>query len=92
MARFCELMGRKPQRGNTVSHSNRKTKRRYAINLQNITLCINGNKRTIRVSARAIKTLDKCGGIEAYMRDVNPAILSPKALRIRKLLEKIGSK
>ncbi|MBQ7560252.1 MAG: 50S ribosomal protein L28 [Synergistaceae bacterium] len=36
MAKFCECCGRGPVSGNAVSHSNRHTRRRWLINLQNV--------------------------------------------------------
>jgi len=38
MARRCELTGKETQFGHNVSHSNRRTNRRFAPNLQKVTL------------------------------------------------------
>ena len=38
MARRCTLTGKNPQSGNNVSHSQRKTRRRFLPNVQNVTL------------------------------------------------------
>ena len=55
MSRIDELTGRKPNFGNSRSHSNIATKRRQNLNLQ--TVRIGGVK--VRVTARTIKTLKK---------------------------------
>lgn len=55
MSRIDELTGRKPNFGNSRSHSNIATKRRQNLNLQ--TVRIGGVK--VRVTARTIKTLKR---------------------------------
>ena len=42
MARVCEICGKGKQNGNSVSHSNIKTKRSFNANLQNIRIEVNG--------------------------------------------------
>ncbi len=63
MSRVCQLTGKKTIVGNNVSHSNQKTKRRLHVNLQDKTFYIPELKRSVRlrVSARAIKTINKKG-------------------------------
>jgi large subunit ribosomal protein L28 len=61
MARRCELTGKKPSTGNNVSHSNRKTKRRFLPNLfrKNLTDPETGERFSAKLSAKAIKTVAK---------------------------------
>ncbi len=59
MARVCELSGRGTISGNKRSHSMRATRRTWKVNLQRKTVVINGQKVRIRVSARALKSLNK---------------------------------
>ncbi len=59
MARVCELSGRGTISGNKRSHSMRATRRTWKVNLQRKTVVINGQKVRIRVSARALKALNK---------------------------------
>ncbi len=59
MSRKCEVSGKGPLSGNRRSHSLRATRRRWNVNLQEVT--INGEKK--RVSARALRTLKKQGAI-----------------------------
>ncbi len=63
MARVCELTGKKPGAGNKVSHSQRKTKRRWLPNLITQRFWLESEKRWVklRVSARALKTIKKLG-------------------------------
>jgi large subunit ribosomal protein L28 len=61
MARRCELTGKQPSVGHNVSHSNRKTKRRFLPNLfkKTFTDPETGEKFVAKVSANAIKTVTK---------------------------------
>jgi large subunit ribosomal protein L28 len=61
MARRCDFLGKKPSTGNNVSHSNRKTKRRFLPNLFKKTMVDpeTGDKFTAKLSAKAIKTVTK---------------------------------
>jgi large subunit ribosomal protein L28 len=60
MGRKCALTGRVAMTGNNVSHSQRHTKRKWQLNLVNVTLVdANGRKRRLRVSAAALRTLNK---------------------------------
>ena len=69
MAKICQLTGKRPSSGNNVSHSNRKTRRRFLPNLQTKKLFIPETGETVRlkVSANAIKTINKLG-IFAYLK------------------------
>ena len=57
MSRVCEVSGKGPLTGNRRSHSLRETRRKWNVNLQQVT--INGEKK--RVSARTLRTLKKKG-------------------------------
>jgi large subunit ribosomal protein L28 len=61
--RVCDLTGKKALKGNNVSHSNTKTKRRFYPNLQDKKFYIpeEGQWITLRVSTKAIKTISKKG-------------------------------
>ena len=63
MARVCEVTGKKPQSGNSVSHSNIKTKRRFLPNLQTKRFFFAEEDRwvTLKVSTDAIRTINKKG-------------------------------
>ena len=65
----CELTGKTRQIGHRVSHSNRKTKRRFLPNLLNVTLMSEALGRSVRlrISANALKTVDHRGGLDAFL-------------------------
>lgn len=70
MSRICQITGKKPIVGNNVSHSNIKTKRRFLPNLQVKKFYIPEEDRwiTLRVSAKAIRTISK-KGITACLKE-----------------------
>lgn len=71
MARVCELTGKRTISGNNVSHSNRKTKRKFYPNLQKKRFWLEDEDRwvTLKVSTSAIRTISK-KGLSAYVRDL----------------------
>jgi large subunit ribosomal protein L28 len=63
MARVCQVTGKKPLTGNSVSHSNIKTKRRFLPNLQTKRFFYAEEDRwvTLKVSTEALRTINKNG-------------------------------
>ncbi|MCZ2223245.1 MAG: 50S ribosomal protein L28 [Chitinophagales bacterium] len=63
MARVCQVTGKKPLTGNSVSHSNIKTKRRFLPNLQTKRFFFSEENRwiTLKVSTEGIRTINKNG-------------------------------
>ena len=59
MARVCEFSGRGPFSGNKRSHSLRATRRKWNVNLQKKTIVVNGKKVRVKVSTRALRSLNK---------------------------------
>jgi len=57
MSRVCEFSGKKPMSGNRRSHSLRATRRKWNVNLQKVHIMVDGKPQTVRISARALKTL-----------------------------------
>jgi large subunit ribosomal protein L28 len=90
MAWRCELTGKTRQIGHKVSHSNRKTKRRFLPNLLNVTLLSDSLNRKVRlrVSANALKTIDHRGGLDAFLLKSVDAELSPRALELKRQVVK----
>ncbi|MDE0653833.1 MAG: 50S ribosomal protein L28 [bacterium] len=68
---MCQVTGRKPSFGNNVSHSHRKTRRRWNVNVQRHRYWVPSEKRwvTLRVSAKGMKTINK-HGIEKVLADM----------------------
>ena len=90
MSRRCELTAKGPLVGHKVSHSNIKTKRRFLPNLCNVTFISDalGRNVRLRVSTNAIKSVDHRGGFDAFMIKAKGTELSPKALLLKKAIEK----
>ena len=63
MSKVCAVSGRGPLTGNKRSHSMRATRRKWNVNLQKVRIEIDGKPQTVRVSARALRTLKKHGAI-----------------------------
>ncbi len=61
MARRCQLSGKGPQVGHNVSHSERKTRRKFNPNVSRKTIVdpVSGKKLRIKISTRAQRTLLK---------------------------------
>ena len=70
-ARVCDLTGKKALVGNNVSHAMNKTKRKFNVNLRTKRFFIPEENAwiTLKVSAAAIKTIDK-KGIYAVLQEV----------------------
>ncbi|HHF08387.1 MAG TPA: 50S ribosomal protein L28, partial [Kosmotoga arenicorallina] len=49
MAKVCEICGKSPSTGNTVSHSNKKNKRWWKPNVQKVRVIVNGEVKRMRV-------------------------------------------
>lgn len=66
MSRICQLTGKKPISGNNVSHSKRKTKRRFLPNLNNKKYYIPETDQwiTLKISASAMRNINKLGVYE----------------------------
>lgn len=56
MSMVCELCGKGPATGNKVSHSHRKTRRRWLPNLQSTSLVIKGKEQRVRCCTRCLRT------------------------------------
>ena len=90
MSRRCELSGKTRQIGHKVSHSNRKTKRRFLPNLLNVTLISDtlGRSFKLRVSAHAFKTVDHRGGLDAFLMKAKDNELSARVLDLKRQIKK----
>jgi large subunit ribosomal protein L28 len=70
MSKVCQITGKHVITGNTVSHSNRKTRRTFAPNLQDRKYFIPEENRWVdlRVSAAGMRTINKIGIVAALKR------------------------
>ena len=86
MSKKCELTGKSPLKGHTVSHANNKTKRKFFPNLKKVTFKSEILKRNIRlnVSNAAVRTVDYKGGLDFYLKSARSLKLSPKVKKLKK--------
>jgi len=70
MSKVCQLTGKRPIVGNNVSHSNRKTKRRFEPNLQRKRFFVpeTGEWVSLRITTQAMRSIDK-KGIFQYIKE-----------------------
>ncbi len=57
MSKVCAITGKGPMSGNKRSHSMRASRRKWNVNLQKVKVMVDGKPQTMRISARALKTL-----------------------------------
>jgi large subunit ribosomal protein L28 len=71
MSRVCQVTGKRPVTGNTVSHANNRKRRRFLPNLHTQRFWLEDEKRwvTLRVSANAMRTIEK-NGLESVLADL----------------------
>ncbi|GGO86035.1 50S ribosomal protein L28-2 [Nocardioides phosphati] len=71
MPRVCQVTGAEPGFGHHVSHSHRRTKRRFNVNIQSKRYWVPSLHRhvTLTVSARGIKTID-LRGVDAVVAGI----------------------
>lgn len=71
MARVCQVTGKRPLSGNNVSHSQRKTRRRFLPNLHSHRFWVASENRWVRlkVSTKGLRIIDKLG-IETVLTDI----------------------
>jgi len=70
MSRVCSITGKKAMVGNNVSHSNRKTKRTFGVNLMKKRFFVPEEDQwiTLKLSAAALKTINR-KGISAVLKE-----------------------
>jgi large subunit ribosomal protein L28 len=93
MSRRCELTGKTVQAGNNVSHANNKTRRRFLPNLQETSLLsdVLGTVR-MRLSTRAIRTIEHNGGLDAYLLGQTDRQLTEEGLALKRRLVRATAK
>ena len=63
MSRVCQVTGKRPKTGNTVSHANNRKRRRFLPNLHSHRFWLESERRwvSLRVSTRGLRTIEKRG-------------------------------
>lgn len=90
MSRRCELSGKAVQTGNSVSHANNKTRRRFLPNLNQVTLISDSLKQNVhlRVTSHALRSVEARGGLDAFLLKARDSDLSDKALKLKRKVAK----
>ena len=86
MSKKCELTGKIPMKGHNVSHANNKTKRRFLPNLKKVKFTSELMKRSLKltVSNAGVRSVDKKGSFDEYLRVVKNKNLSPRLRKLKK--------
>lgn len=94
MSRRCQISGKGVLTGNNVSHANNKTRRRFLPNLQETSMMsdILGTPIRLRLSTRAIRTVEANGGIDAYLLGTPNRRLPAGVRAIKRRLERAREK
>ena len=88
MSKKCELTGKIPLKGHKVSHANNKVKRRFLPNLKKVKFTSNILKRNLRlnVSNAGVRSVDKKGSFDQFLKNAKNKNLSPRLKKIRKTI------
>jgi len=94
MSRRCEITGKGVLSGNNVSHANNKTRRRFLPNLQVASLLSDtlGSEIRLRLSTRAIRTIEHNGGIDAYLLGTPNTKLTEEGRALKRRIERARDK
>ena len=86
MAKRCQITGKTVMSGNNVSHANNRTRRRFLPNLQSTRMHseILNRQISLRVSTSAMRTVEKHGGIDAYLLQARNAELAVEARELKR--------
>ena len=86
MSKKCELTGKNPLKGHNVSHANNKTKRRFLPNLKKVKFTSELLKRSLKltVSNAGVRSVDKKGSFDEYLKVVKNKNLSPRLRKLKK--------
>ncbi len=94
MSKVCDLTGKGVVAGNNIAHSHTKTKRRFRPNLQNVTLTSEalGRKLSLRIATSTLRTVQKRGGLDAFLLASDDSELPPRALRLKRSIQRAHTK
>jgi len=90
MTRRCELTGKGPMTGQLRSHAENKTKRTFRPNLVDVTLISDALQRKVRlrISAHALKTVERRGGLDAFLAKAGDEELSERCRKLKRDIKK----
>ena len=90
MARRCDLTDKDAQFGNKVSHAQNKSRRRFKINAQNVTLRSEVLNQTIplKLAVSTLRSIDHNGGLDEFLVTAKANNLSEKGQKLRRKIKK----
>lgn len=90
MSRRCMITGKGVLTGNNVSHAHNKTRRRFLPNLQRVSLQSEtlGEAVRMRITTNAIRTIEKKGGLDAFLLGTPDRKLSDEARRLKRRVQR----
>lgn len=90
MSKVCFLTGKRYMTGNTVSHANNKTKRKFNVNLRPVTLISDtlGEKIKVLIAASTMRTVNKYGSLDRFLLDSDDSKLSSQAIKLKNKISK----
>jgi large subunit ribosomal protein L28 len=90
MSKRCQLTGAGPKAGRNVAHSNVKTPRMFHPNLQRVRLNSEalGRPVPLRITTRALRSVQKHGGLDAFLLAMDMEKLPTDAQRLKRQVQK----
>jgi len=90
MSKVCQISGVGVASGNNVSHSHRKTKKKFNPNLQSVTLksdVLDQNFK-MRIAVKTLRSIDAKGGLDDYLLAASSRKLTVEAGKIKSKVKK----
>jgi len=90
MSRRCSITGKGVLAGNNVSHAHNRTRRRFLPNVQKTSMLSEalGQSVRLKLSTRAIRTIEKNGGLDAYLQSTPNKKLTQEGQLLKRRVQK----
>ena len=90
MSRRCSITGKGVLAGNNVSHAHNRTRRRFLPNVQNTSMLSEalGQSVRLKLSTRTIRTIEKNGGLDAYLQSTPNKKLTQEGQLLKRRVQK----
>jgi large subunit ribosomal protein L28 len=90
MSRTCGILGSGVQTGNNISHSHRKTRRRFLPNLQNVSLYSDalGQIMQLRIANKTLRSVEINGGLDSFLLSTASSKLTDEAVKLKNKIKK----
>jgi large subunit ribosomal protein L28 len=94
MAKRCDITKKGVQVGNKVSHSNRKSKKRFLPNIRSVSLFSDALGHFVRmnIATNTIRSIDINGGLDNFLLKTANGKLGDDALKMKKRIKKALAK